>query len=732
MNLFAILPLITDFILFCVGILVFLKNRTSKLNILFSLLSFSLTIWLFGYTNMYLTKDAFLALRWARIGFLGIIFIPIFTYHFIVSFLNLKRKIVLPIIYLLAIPSLILSQTSYIYSGIKEHFWGYYPTAGKIYIVFLSMFGILLSKGAFLLFIHLKKESGIRREQIKYLCLAFVIGTCGIVDYVIKYPIFDIYPFGYACALLFNSLIAFAIVRYRLMDIKIVITRTGIFIVVYTIVLGLPFVAGGCLKGWLSAIFGMHWWTLPLSLMAVLATLGPFLYIFLERKAEEQLLKEQKNYQRTLRQASMGMTRIRDLRRLLELIAHIVTKSVGIAYVGIYLHNKESGDYVLQVSRDKGRESILKLGCDNSLIAWITLKHQPLIYEEVKRLMEETGSAAYKSLEENMRLLTAAVVIPSFLEDRFMGFIVLGEKISGQIYTADDLNVFQVLANQAALAIENAQFYDQTKQMHVQIAQAEKMATIGTMADGLSHQINNRFYALSLIAEDTIDNIKCTDTSQCSAEIKEMIEEINYALGRIKQNVLQGGQVVKGILKYTRKGEEKFEPVTLDQIIDGTLEMVQYKIKLSEIDIIRNYDSNLLPKIKANLIQMQESWFNLIDNAYDATVERKTKSEEEGYRGKIEFSALVKEEGIIEIKITDNGMGVKQENLKKLFTPFFTTKVSSRQGTGLGLYVIKRIIEENHHGKVRIESEHGKGTTFFIELYIWQGEQDGMKDETKR
>ena len=69
------------------------------------------------------------------------------------------------------------------------------------------------------------------------------------------------------------------------------------------------------------------------------------------------------------------------------------------------------------------------------------------------------------------------------------------------MYTPEDLDVFQVLATQAALAIENAQFYDEAKEMQAQIAQTEKMATIGTMADGLSHQINNRFYALSLLPE---------------------------------------------------------------------------------------------------------------------------------------------------------------------------------------------------------------------------------------
>ena len=319
-----------------------------------------------------------------------------------------------------------------------------------------------------------------------------------------------------------------------------------------------------------------------------------------------------------------------------------------------------------------------------------------------------------------MRLLTASVVIPSFLKDKFMGFFVLGDKISGQIYTQDDLNVFQVLASQAALAIENAQFYEEAKDMQEQIAQAEKMATIGTMADGLSHQINNRFYALSLIAGDTIDTIKTMDTSKCTPEVKDMIEQVNHALERIKSNVAQGGQVVSGLLKYSRKGEGGFEALDLNTILDNTLEMVQFKVKLSEVDIIRNFP-NGTPKIKGNLTQLEEAFFNFIDNAYDAIVERKLFLKEAGYRGKITVSARPKNNSL-EIVIEDNGMGIKHDNREKVFTPFFTTKTSARKGTGLGLYVIRRIISDMHKGKISFESEYKVGTRFILELPLAENE----------
>ncbi len=589
---------------------------------------------------------------------------------------------------------------------------------GPLYIIFFFYFGIVCLYCFYKLYCGLKESSGSRKNQIRYVFVGFLLAFfSGLIHFSASFGFREFFPHDLlviACMLI----LTYSIIRHRLMDITVAITRSGIFIAVYTLVLGFPFAVALWLKSWLSGIFGTGWWMVPLVLMAVLATAGPFVYIYLERKAEERLLREQKRYQSILKQASLGMTRIRNLQKLLNLITHIVTKTVKITYAAVYIYDKYTEEYALQVSRDKGRESITKLTSDNPLITWLISKRRVLVYEEVKRKMQDTNDIIYKQLEENMRLLYASVIIPSMLEDKFMGLIVLGEKMSGQIYTTEDLNVFEVLASQAALAIENAQFYEEAKEMQEQISQAEKMATIGTMADGLSHQINNRFHALSLIAGDSIDTIKMTDTSKCTPEVKQMINDVSNALDRIQTNVIQGGAVVRGMLKYSRRGEEGFEALELNKILDGTIEMLQFKVKLAELDIIRNF--NHIPKINGNMAQLEEVFFNFIDNAYDAIVERKQTFKEENYRGRITISANPKTERIMEIIVEDNGIGVKSEDVKKIFTPFFTTKISSRKGTGLGLYVIRRIINDVHKGKIQFESHYKAGTKFTIELPIAQ------------
>jgi signal transduction histidine kinase len=178
---------------------------------------------------------------------------------------------------------------------------------------------------------------------------------------------------------------------------------------------------------------------------------------------------------------------------------------------------------------------------------------------------------------------------------------------------------------------------------------------------------------------------------------------------------VQGGEVVRGILKYSRKGSTTdFEAIDLNKLLDSTLDMLRFKVKLTEIELVRNFSADI-PKIKGNFIQLQEAFFNLIDNAYDATVERRDLKKEEGYKGRISISATAKVANL-EIIIEDNGIGVKDEDRKKLFTPFFTTKISARKGTGLGLYVIRRIISDAHKGKISFDSAYMQGSRFTIEL----------------
>jgi signal transduction histidine kinase len=606
-------------------------------------------------------------------------------------------------------------------SGVRFVFNSFFfDVPGPLYYPYVVLWFSIVIYTQILLLRFFLNSTGRLRTQILYFIMGQIFGfSGGITNF---FPTFGIefYPFGNFTIPIYCLVITYAILRYRLMDISIAITRTGIFIAVYSLILGIPFIVASAFRLRLTGYLGDKWWWVPMGLLTVLATVGPFIYIFIEKKAEEALLKEQRQYQNTLRQASSGMIRVRELKRLLNLIVHVVTRAVRLEFAAIYLFDADRTQYKMAAKRDSSKFSQdHTIDMDSPLIDRLQQIREPLVYEEVQlQSQDNPRDLIIKSLEQQLKEIKASVVIPSYVGNRMLGFIVLGKKKTGKIFTQDDLNVFSVLANQAALAIENAQFYEDIKETQEQLFQAEKMATIGTMADGLSHQINNRFQALSLISGDSLDILKTTDIANCSEGVKDAFSQLKYAFERVQSNVKQGGEIVRGLLKYSRPGETGFEFVEFNRIIDGALEMAQYKVRLNELNIIRNFPAGL-PKIKCNLTQLEEIFFNMVDNAYDAIKERQALNQETKIQGEIKISAQA-EDGNMRIIFEDNGIGVKDKDKEKLFTPFFTTKSTNRKGTGLGLYVIQKIVGF-HEGTITIDSTYNKGTTFDILLPISQG-----------
>ena len=154
----------------------------------------------------------------------------------------------------------------------------------------------------------------------------------------------------------------------------------------------------------------------------------------------------------------------------------------------------------------------------------------------------------------------------------------------------------------------------------------------------------------------------------------------------------------------------------IDGVLAAAKEMIQFKVKDSQMTLVRNYNVAEMPQVKGNFTQLQEVFFNLIDNAYDAMVQRKAELGEPGYQPTLAVQVSPADVNMVQVVFCDNGIGVKGEDRHKLFTPFFTTKATSKKGTGLGLYVIRKIVEENHGGRVEVSSQYRKGTEFRLLL----------------
>lgn len=690
------------------GLIVLTRRPESSLNRSFFYFAASVAAWSYCYFIWQISSAEGQALLWSKYIMAGSSFIPATFIHFSLNLIDKyqKNRRVIIAAYLLGLIFAGLSvMTDYIVADVRPRLgFAFWPSAGVFYGLFIAMFFALTATAHFLLFQAYKSRSGYKRNQIKYVFWGTLIAFLGgSTNYFLWFDI-NIPPFGNLLVSAYVVLVACAVIKYRLMDFHLVVTRTGIILVIYTLVLGLPF--------WLG--YGQGLWREATWVMLIMATAGPFIYLHVQRKAEDQLLMEQRRYQSTLRRASLGMGRVKDLRRLLNLLVHIVTRTVRVEHASVYLLHRDSGKYTLKAA--KGRESSPKssiFSADSALIRCLGESGEPLLYEDAR--LRPRGGGFLADATEIMRRLDAELALPCVIDKRMLAVILMGKKRSGKIYSHDDLVVFSILASQAGLAIENAMFYETAQKTTEQLFKAEKMATIGTMADGLSHQINNRLHAMGFVAGDAQDSIRLLkEREHLSVEVRAMVDEVEYALVRIQENVKRGGEIVGGLLRYTRAGVDGMGPVDLDELLESSLEMTRFKIRFSQFQFVRGFDP-ATPKVRGNFTQLQEVFFNVIDNAYEAMMQRKADLAEADYRPRLEAGARIDGDSVI-ISFRDNGIGVRPEDLGKMFTPFFTTKITSRKGTGLGMYVIRQIIEENHGGSVRFESQYKKGSIVTVTL----------------
>ncbi|OGS46279.1 MAG: hypothetical protein A2539_02820 [Elusimicrobia bacterium RIFOXYD2_FULL_34_15] len=720
MNLHIINALSAGTFSLLLGLLVYLKTK-KDITLSFFLMNISISIWNFADILIVLSPNNTLALFADRIANIGAFFIiPFFikinlmiTESYSKGFY--KKLFKYSIIFSVFLS--IINFTKYFLKSVSIN--PFREEIGPLYYLFIAYFVFF---SFFVLYnvlrYYLKINSPVKKLQLKYIFSGFYVGIIGVLIYFATLLNREIPPIHYYFEILYLSIFAYAIVKHRLMDIKIVVTRAGIFLVVYTFVLGLPFVFGYITNNWIYSTI----------LMAILATFGPVAYSKLRREAENIILQEEKIAHKLLLRTSKEMSTVRELKKLFSLITHIITKYMRATNAAVYLFDNETNKYILKDIRFKNKDiEPLFFGKKDEIIAYLNIKKAPIVYEElVFHPLTDNEEIVYEKLILQFKELSAAIVVPCFSKDFLLGFLILDNKESGQIYTQDDLELLSILANQSVLAIENAIFYEETGKSLAQQFQEHRLRSLGKMGSGMAHQINNRFNLISTTAElsylEYLPRLKSqlNKTNIKDELVNNLTDKLDKYLKIIKTEAHKGGEIARTLTSFSRNTEGYESPVVLDEVIKGSLNLLSCKFDLTELGLLYELPAGDF-KVAGNLAQLQDVFFNLLDNAHDA---QKKKKEEMGW-GKIQLESDFKpkiiirakrENGFLKLEIEDNGIGMMPAQVDQTFIPFFTTKASAMKGTGLGLYVIKRMVESHREGKIEVKSEYGKGTTFFMQL----------------
>jgi len=253
------------------------------------------------------------------------------------------------------------------------------------------------------------------------------------------------------------------------------------------------------------------------------------------------------------------------------------------------------------------------------------------------------------------------------------------------------------------------------EQLGQQLVRASRLAELGEMAAGFAHEINNPLQIMTseqalveTIFTDMIQKGELKD-SQDLAELKDSMDQIKLQIGRC-------ARITQAILKFGRQSEPVSRDIDLVAFIPDATNMIAKKASVNGITV-REEISDRTPIVRGDPSMLQQVLLNLYNNAMDAIMERHGT---EG--GELIIASAPDEDGKVKISITDNGIGISPENLKKIFSPFFTTKPVGK-GTGLGLSVCYGIVD-SMGGVMEVSSKRGIGTTFTIRLPAAPGSEE--------
>jgi len=439
----------------------------------------------------------------------------------------------------------------------------------------------------------------------------------------------------------------------------------------------------------------------------------------LQRLVDRTFDRDRATYRQAVREISEAMVSMLSLREIGDRILIALTDTMGVERAMVLLLDDD--ERVLRPTAWRGDWDGASLGIEipASHPIW---KHLWMRREELTRrdFDDEPDPEAREACRDVFDTLEMEILVPILFGVDLLGVIAVGRKITGDRLGVDDRQLLRTLANQSAIAIENAQAYDEIAKLNEtlearveerteelretqqQLVQAEKMKSLGQLVAGVAHELNNPIgfvHANLQLMNDYVAKLLAAEKG--SPEAEKAQAAIAKLLSRSQEGTNRVKQIVLDLKTFSRMDQTAVQDVDLHEEIDRTLTLMEPRLK-DTIRVERDYGE--LPRVRCNAGQLNQVFMNLLMNACDAL-------EKKG--GRIRISSRRRGDGV-RLEFEDDGPGMQPEVQGRIFDPFFTTKDPGK-GTGLGLSMSHQIIER-HGGRMVVSSEVGKGSRFIIDL----------------
>lgn len=685
------------------GIFVIKNNPKVRLNQYFFFLAVALAAWSLvtfledtGYGRQVIQALAYLDYGLS-------ILMAVLFFGLCYEFSRVKLKLVWPLVAILASANIVLLGLGLIVStrleGESVKF-----IEGDGFLAFIGLLVVTILGGLFLLAWRYRRSGGTERAQIRVIYFGLFLMSAGLVLTNVVLPnIMSVSPavtrLGIYSILSFTGFTAYAIIKHRFMDIRLVVARS----VAYSLLIGtLAMLYAGAVFG-VSFLFfpGVTATSAQTGVYAALAILLAFTFQplrhFFEKLTDRVFFRDRYDTQEVLNKVGKVLTAELHLENILNRTLKILSEELRIGRAQFIVFE---GPRIYKIGHYGPLPEKLLTAPELRV-----LNHRMLIADEL-----EGGERKNLMMSHGVRLSLAIRT-----KEEFVGFLLLGDKLSGDIYSAQDVKLLEILGSEVAVAIINAKAYEEIAQFNV------------TLQDKIAQATQNLRVANRHLKE--LDKAKDEFISMASHQLRTPLTTIKGYLsmleegdaGRLKPqqqefvtNAYEGSErmvrLISDLLNVSRMSTGKFliekKPTNLAEMVSDEVRQLQMHANNKGLKLSFVPPKRKLPLVSVDEAKTRQVVMNFIDNAIYYT-----KS------GSVTVY-LDQHDGHARMRVVDTGIGVPKEAHKQLFTKFFRAGNAQNvrpDGTGLGLFLAKKVIQDQG-GKIIFDSVEGKGSIFGFEI----------------
>lgn len=718
----AIPPVLGIFVLVFLAAITLLKGRRTPANRLFAVLCMMGVLNNTDLAVLCLVADGDRVLSIERLVYTVFVFsLPVYV-QFVHRLLGIPgRRWLERLAWIVGLALLPLTQTDLFIRGLHRGTHCFIADAGPAFLVFSVLAGCTVIYCVLLLVQGMRGTPDNReRNRLKYVTAGVGFSSLLIALNVLPVIGLNVPPMG-GFSFVPAAVLAYGILRYDLLDAGAVI-RKGI---VYSVLVILLAVLCAFFLFVTHMLFIRSGFRDVVGSSVLLALMMVFLFQPMRERVQLVLdrlfFRGRYDARKLLWDLSGDLAGLRRSGEVRDLLFASIPDALPVERLVLLARNLRTGRFrAYDRDRDLGEQG--EIPPDHALLPFLERAGGPVSRSQMEDSTGMTPGGASPAAYLDAHGIDLAV--PMLSRNRLIGAMLLGQKRSGELFVHEDLELLGTIANQAAVALENAAGYEEIERMNRELERrveerttdlrraleekeqtqqhlirSESLAAIGQLVAGTAHELNNPLAGAASLVESSIEELR----EQPDAVSEDVLEDLRFSLKELHR----AGSIVRSLLDLSRQTQTYTEPVDIHAAVDDALRILYNSYKLLPIHIERRY-AVALPRVEGNFANLGQVFVNIVKNALEAlpgeggaiTITTATDGAREGNRVSVSFR--------------DTGHGIPDGRLVDIFKPFFTTKEVGR-GTGLGLYISHEIIRR-HGGEILVRSEEGRGTEVTVLL----------------